>query len=453
MLRSVSPSSANGLILLIACAGSIATIIAVVIVPIIGLLLILGVAAALVAARAPGVLFAAYLLIPFYKGAVQPYSPVDLTVVLALMNALQVIPVILDRQPRELSRAGIVLWTALAFLVLGGVLYAPDQSLALTNAISFWALVFIPITAAALRVGSDERYLRQFLWTFFVVGAVVVLLGLTQLSGTRRLVVLEANTINVAKAALVVPLVGLAFVLHERRRLLQIAVIGLAPAAVVIAVASGSRGPLLMLAILGGLVAIRSIMRPRAVDWRTAGGAIGVILATVVLMSMVATQLPNLSIDRFALLGDFVDSGLSGDLNSSSGDVSAATRVTLFGLAASLLADHPILGVGTAGFGSLSPHFLGPTEAHTYPHNAFLQFGAEFGLAGLALFVCLVVHAVSRPLPRGEPWRAVRILFLFFLLNAMVSGDIFADRETWGLLMVVLLVDRARVGRGRPDGS
>jgi hypothetical protein len=36
--------------------------------------------------------------------------------------------------------------------------------------------------------------------------------------------------------------------------------------------------------------------------------------------------------------------------------------------------------------------------------------------------------------------RAPRLV-LFFLLNSMVSGDIMSDRETWGLLMLVLLVE------------
>ena len=57
---------------------------------------------------------------------------------------------------------------------------------------------------------------------------------------------------------------------------------------------------------------------------------------------------------------------------------------------------------------------------------------------------------MTRRLPSEGPWRAVRILFLFYLLNAMVSGDIFSDRETWGLLLLVLLIEVPRTVPG-PD--
>ena len=42
--------------------------------------------AALAAVRWPGVVFAAYLLLPWYKGFANPYVPVDLTVALAVVN-------------------------------------------------------------------------------------------------------------------------------------------------------------------------------------------------------------------------------------------------------------------------------------------------------------------------------------------------------------------------------
>src|SRR5688572_2921571 len=36
--------------------------------------------------RYPGVLFAAYILIPYYKGGIQPFLPADITPGLALLN-------------------------------------------------------------------------------------------------------------------------------------------------------------------------------------------------------------------------------------------------------------------------------------------------------------------------------------------------------------------------------
>ena len=105
--------------------GPIAAAIAVVAGSTAILLLVLGAVMAFGFAVMPGVLFAAYLLIPFYKAVVQPYSPIDITVLLALLNVLQIVPIILDRRPRHLSRVGIALWVALALLILAGALWAP----------------------------------------------------------------------------------------------------------------------------------------------------------------------------------------------------------------------------------------------------------------------------------------------------------------------------------------
>ena len=440
---------AAGWLLLPLTLGSIAGIAVAVAGPSAILVAILAMLVAFAAVLAPGVLFAAYLLVPFYKGAAQAYSAVDITLVLALLNAAQIVPVVLGQRRRDISRSGMILWIALALLVLGGVLYSPDQGLALGHTVNYWALVLLPILPAALRVSSDPRFVRQFLWAFFGMGVVVVVMGLSQWPSTDRLVVLGTNTIGVARAALLVPLVGVTFVLLERRRFWRAVTIVLVPAALVVAFAAGSAGPLLALlvlgVILGGLAAVRQMFPPRSMDPRRAALIAGLVLASIAVISVVSAQLPGQSIERFTHLGTFVQGGLSGDPSVSAADPSSGARVTLFGLAFSLFEQQPILGVGTAGFEALSPRYLGPLRADTYPHNAVLQFAAEYGLIGLTLFLSLVILGMTRRLPSDGPWRAVRVLFLFFLLNAMVSGDIFSDRETWGLLLLVLFADVPRI--------
>jgi O-antigen ligase len=199
------------------------------------------------------------------------------------------------------------------------------------------------------------------------------------------------------------------------------------------------------------LAATSAFVRPRTVNWRLIGPLGGLALASVVVLSLVVQDLPSLSVPRFASFADFLASGLS-DNSSASSDTSSITRVRLFGLAVTLFEAQPILGVGTAGFEALSPATLGPLDAGAYPHNAVLQFAAEYGVIGVALFTSLVFLALTRGLPKDRSVRALRALFLFYLLNAMVSGDIFSDRETWGLLLLLLLVDVAAWGaRSRVD--
>jgi O-antigen ligase len=412
------------------------------------LALILGVFGTVVAVLAPGVLLATYLLLAFYKSAVQVYSPIDVTVLLALLTSAQIVPVLLGLTPR-VSRAGIVLWLALTALILAGVLYAPDQDRALSSAANWCALVFVPLLAGGLRVGSDARYLRQFLWSFMAMGVLTLMLGLLSLSGTQRLAVLGENTIQAGRAALLVPLIGVAFVMRERGPLVRAVIVALIPVALVVALATGSRGPLLALSILALAGVVRFMSGPRSIDWRQVGLVLGLLLASGVVALLIVPDLPYSSLKRFASLGEFIQNAISGELSTTTGDTSSGTRVTLFRLAISMFGEQPILGFGTAGFPVISLRLLSLSEAEPWPHNALLQFAAEYGLVGLALFVGLVGLALTRRLPPGGTGGAVRVTLLFFLLNAMVSGDIFTDRLTWGLLMLLLLID---VPQAAPDG-
>lgn len=426
---------------LVGLLGLTAGVAAAVAGPAASVLVILAILAALGSAFTPGLVFAAYLLVGLYKGALQPYSPVDLTVLLALLSALQIVPVVLNRRERHVSLSGINLWVLLALLILGGTIYAPDQDLALSKVALWWALVFLPMIPAALRVGSEERYVRQFVWAFFGMGVLVVVTGIATLSPTERLVVLAENTIEVGRAALLVPLIGIVFMLQQRSLLIRAATLVLIPAAVVVALASGSRGPLLILVFLGVLGTIRYLSRPHHAKWRFAGAVAGLAVASILVVSVAAPDLPGQSIARFGSFGDFLQGGLSGGPNNSTTDISSSIRVSLFGFAVSLFEERPVLGVGTGGFESLSPRFLAPINAEQYPHNALLQFAAEFGLVGLAIFLSLALIALTRWLPPSSSMRTIRILYLFFLMNSMVSLDIYTDRTTWGLLLLLLLID------------
>jgi hypothetical protein len=61
--------------------------------------------------------------------------------------------------------------------------------------------------------------------------------------------------------------------------------------------------------------------------------------------------------------------------------------------------------------------------------------------------VGIVAIALTRRLNPGGAALAIRAMFLFLLLEAMVSGDIFSDRTTWGLIMLLLMIDVPAVGK------
>jgi O-antigen ligase len=420
-------------------AGLAAAAIVALFGPTVAILLVVGVACVGAAVAMPGVLLAAYLLIPFYKGAVQPFLPIDITVILAAANALQLVPVVLGSHPRRIPWPGVALWFGIATLVLAGTLWASDQGLALSTAVTFWLLVCLPLLAAALRVGSDPRYVRQLLWAFFVMGVITAVLGLVNLSTADRLVILGMNTIQVSVAACLVPLVGVAFVLREDLGPVRAMTIVLIPVAFVVAIASGSRGPLLLILLIAVVALARRLLGPGGVSPRVVAAAGGTLLAAALILSLSSAFLPALSIQRFTLFGDFVASLLSGSSTTAPGDTSSADRLRLYGIAVAIFSDHPILGSGPAGFEVLSPSYAGSGGGDRYPHDSVLQFAAEFGIVGVLAFLSLIGATLARRAPPDSVWTAVRVILVFVLLNSLISGDILEDRLLWGLMALVLL--------------
>jgi O-antigen ligase len=393
------------------------------------------VAGALIFVYAPGVLFGFYLLIPFYKADMQAYFPIDLTLMLALANGLQIVPLVFDRQRRSISRWGFVFWGALLVVIMVGVLYAPDQSVAMRRLTNWVFLVCLPISAAALRVGSRPAYVHQLLWTLLGMGVVEVVLGLTLLSSTERLQVLGANTIAVSVAALLLPLLAALFALRSRA-IVRLVLYVLIPASFVVALASGSRGPILMFAIVATIGTVAFVLKRRKVAWRPSRSIVALGLASIVVLTVTISQVPAQSLARFGFLFNFVEAG-----GATAGvDDSSLIRVYMFDAAFGLFEEHPLFGAGTAGFASLGPQDVGAPVSDGYPHNAALQFAAEHGLLGLTVVGGLLVLALLRRLP-DDSSRALKYVLLFFVLCAMVSGDIFEDRTTWGLLMLILLID------------
>lgn len=398
-----------------------------------------GAIALIVTVHYPGILLAAYLLVPFYKGAVQPYSPLDITVVLAVLCFLQIVPLmrsgILLRAPRRL----IVLWTLMAMTVLGGVLYAPDQEIGLFQAITFISLITVPLVLAAMRVGASERHVRHLVWTYALMGIITVLVGLIAPTEGERLELMGTNTFQTARAALLVPLILVSVIPAVSNLPMRLAAVAFGATAVLVALSTGSRGPIVALLLLGAIAVVRLLTRPQSVNIRLVSAtAVFTVLAIAMIVSG-AIDIPRAATFRFEVLGEFIAQSVSGD--SPVADTSTSARLRLYSAASMMLEANPLLGAGTGGFQVESPEILWPADGDEYPHNAILQLGAEHGVVGIAIFIGLTVLALTRPVPAGSYGHIVRVLFLFFLLNAMFSESIHETRQVWGLMVLLALMD------------
>ncbi len=386
-------------------------------------------AAGVAVVRWPGFVFAAYLLLPYYKGFVNPYVPGDLTVALAVMNGVQVIW-ILGGGWRQLRRESLILWLALTLVVVAGMARAPDLDESVPRVVQWVALIVLPSCTAA-RIASDPRHVRHTVVAIAALGILVTALAVPRIGGTARLVVLEQNTIQVAIAALFVPMIAIAYA-GMRRRPVVLALAVLVPLSLIVAVASGSRGPPLAASATAiGALGVY-IARGGRVDRRAAVLTVAVGVGLAVAFQAIVT-LPEAAVLRFSALGDYLL-----DPAGASVDTSAGVRADLFGAALRMFTERPIMGNGTGSFASFAAGTVGLTDL-PYPHNILLQVGAEFGLVGLGLVALLVASALFRKIPADRSWMAVRLIFAFLFLQSLVSGDFYTDRMLWGLLLLLVL--------------
>jgi O-antigen ligase len=353
---------------------------------------------------------------------------VDLTPLLAAANATQIILLLGSRDRIHASRLGLALWAALGLVVLAGVLWAGQQGLAIDRASFWWVLILLP-SVAAVRVASRPHFVDQFLATAFVVGCVIVVLGLPNLFGSARLAVIGENTLQTGVITLIVVLLTVFWVLRVTPLWARPLGVVLIVIALVESVASGSRGPLLafMVALAFGFAS--RVLSGRPLTRRDVGLAALAATAVVALVAAIS-RLPGQSIARLQQLGEAVGSG--GPLGSSIG-----ARFDLFSLATQMFMDRPLLGNGTGAFAAYTTTHVGLLQ-YTYPHNDLLQLAAEFGIVGAGLFVLLVAVALLRRVPATAAWASTKVVLVFTCVYSLASGDIYGDRLMWGLLVLVL---------------
>lgn len=110
------------------------------------------------------------------------------------------------------------------------------------------------------------------------------------------------------------------------------------------------------------------------------------------------------------------------------GSINARKRGLL--LAADMILDHPVAGVGLGGY---KQNYKGKDTAFAieYPHNILVEVAVELGIIGLLIFLFLVFKAGRKML--NYDFRLFAIWLLCFLL-ALFSGNI-ADQKIFFILI------------------
>lgn len=351
----------------------------------------------------------------YVKGSpVLDWVPFDLTaafmVALVLAAAYETGRVL--RAPRGLGP--MVLLTA-TFLVataqVSGGVYA-DQKVKLL------LLLTLPAAfAGAVIVNSVDRVWWLARWTLvggLALGLLLVIAPSTaDLSG--RLVAEGGDTISIGRGcgAAMVAAVALAV----GRKLRWPIALGLVGVLAAIVLGSGSRGPL-----IGAAVAVFVVLAARPGVRRVRYLVVGATLVVVTGPWLLA-RTNSAALDRISLL-------FSGEQ-----DASVQARELMFAGAWEQGNAHPF-GLGWGGFARLVP-------AQAYPHNLALEVFAEAGwiaAAALVLVFAVALGRLLRHVAQRPDVGALLGLLVFWVVNAMFSGDINDNRATIVLLAVALTV-------------
>ncbi|SCL31510.1 O-antigen ligase [Micromonospora nigra] len=321
------------------------------------------------------------------------------------LTAVVLVPILLwliVTDLRVVHRAVPCVLILAAVVAVPAVLASPTTDYGSTKVTGF--LLFTLPTALAVVLIRDRRDITTWAKVWVASGcllAVVALVGEVDPAG-RAIGDGDSNPIWLARA-IGSPAVALLWLTY-RRALPRVAVVG---AVVLLGAglnATGSRGPVVALAI-ATLITV-TLSSPAA---RT-GRAAAVILSTAAALYLVLA---------FQLVP--ATSRLGAVLYDPRGELEASQRIELARPTIELIKAHP----GGVGFGSWADHVT--ILLHRYPHNLFLEVFAEAGWIPGAALLALVAWVMVRlwRASGAEPTAVLCLALLVFETTCVsVSGDL-----------------------------
>jgi O-antigen ligase len=394
--------------------------------------------------REPLVLYVAFLYVGVFKD--EPFVealPLDVTVLLGCLLALVLLWRVLQRRVLRPPAVFVGFMGLLALSMALALQWSPDQEYGLDKLLKFVTLTLLAAFAPFFLI-RDRDDLRKLL---AVIGLAALAGGLfaitvgttaeTEQTGDRLVVGEATNTIYTSRflitGALILALAPALKIWTKGRVVAPLAGAGL----VIIALGIGSRGPIaaLVLAavVTGAAVMLREPRRLLPV----------MLIAVAGLAAFPFISLPETSRERLVGLTEHPVEVLEEDV-----------RAPLYATAVELIREHPARGIGTGGFAIYSGVL--PGDGEKYPHNVFLEAGAELGLvpalalAGCILAVLVALYRRAWEMPDDRDRNAAYLVGGIFLLNLFAtqfSGDFNDNRSFWAAFGLAWLV--ARYGPGR----
>ncbi len=371
---------------------------------------------------------AAYKTSPIF----QPLSDqIDFTLFFAALVLVSVIRVIWRKQNSFLADAPKAFLLLLGFniFLIAALLYTPDLAGGLDKVARFSSLTMLA-TLAPFFILRKERDWRLFLFGLLFIGLFSAAAGLINITNEQATIAQAISPAHIrlgrfAGLASLIAAALIVFGVSNRER----AIGGLAFAiALPVVFLSSARGPFLSLIIALPMMLL-FFSANRSSRRRALLLSIALPIASWALIAF--NLVPSIFKERLTSIWSAAISG--------TGDASATNRLELFDRGLSAIRSSPLFGIGTGGF----PSVAWDLPSNYYPHNIFLEIGAELGLPALTLFIGLLVVAVltlrqaaSARKARNDLFviSAITSLFVYWLINALFTGDLNSNRFLWSTM-------------------
>jgi O-antigen ligase len=343
--------------------------------------------------------------------------PIDLTLILIISTIVAQACLWITGQ--GLRPATLTGWYSLLVLVLIGVPFSGDTAYSVSKVTQLFTLV------ALISLISASASCKTYFICYLV--AVQVALGVAMMVMLRvggvadpygaRLVLDGSTTIGSARVVGGAAVALSVYAICGRKHVALSGAATFALAGTLIAV--GSKGPLFFAAIA---ILIVCLFGRAKLEARIGRAFMAAILLLTVFGVLFEGSTSGLGVSRLLspLTNHFLDN-------------STAQRMGLLRSAWGLAQDAPF-GVGWGNFATAAQtHAVPRVGPYVYPHNLIAEVTVEAGWLGLALLLFILALSL-RALWRRSNDRigaAIFALAIYYVLNAMVSGDITSNRAMW----------------------
>jgi|GEM_PF-766300 len=351
------------------------------------------------------------------------WVPVDLTLLAGLVLSVVILVRLLRgwRAPSFRPLTLVVIWFV---TFIPGVFQAVDSDYGLQKIYTIFTLTLLAALAPIFLVDKEEdlpKLMNAMAYFCLLIAGEGLLVVLSPVNNAARLNVFGAGTISLGRASGLLFVYSVLLLLQDAH--LPVLTFGLMTLAGVIALFAGSRGP---------IVAALAVLTLLMVFGRQSLGLAKIKLAVagalfLLVLSYSLSLAPEGSLQR-------VESFAHGQYGDSE-----QYRVQAMQSSWLYIPNAP-LGLGWGGFGThVNPlNGLGRQYAHNLLVETTIESGWICGAYTLVILVLAVVAAWSRTMLVGG--RVIFLGLLFYIINAMVSGDINDNRPLFMFVTAALML-------------